>query len=76
MKEEEVFTRGFLAAVLVTTSFFSWGRWVAFTVGLLFLLSATQGICLACELYKAWKPLGKKNTAAGEELPEKKNHAR
>lgn len=67
MKEEEVFTRCVLAVVLVTTSFFSWGRWAAFVVGLLFLLSAAQGVCFTCELYKAWKSLRKKNVTADKE---------
>ncbi len=52
MPEEEVFTRMVMGVLLVFTAFFSWGRWVALVLGVLFLLSALQGVCLTCILYK------------------------
>jgi len=52
MPPEEIFTRTLFGVVLIVTSFFSWGRWVSFVLGILFLISALQGFCLTCYLYK------------------------
>ena len=58
MKPEEVFTRLVFAFLLIGSSFFSWGRWVALVLGVLFVISALQGFCLTCWLYKTF--IGKK----------------
>lgn len=52
MPPEEIFTRTLFGVVLILTSFFAWGRWVSFVLGILFLISALQGFCLTCFLYK------------------------
>lgn len=52
MKPEEIFTRTVFAVVLIGSSFFPWCRWVALVLGILFLISALQGFCLTCWLYK------------------------
>ena len=52
MPPEEVFTRTFFGIIMILAAFFSWGKWVTFTLGVLFLISAFQGICVTCILYK------------------------
>lgn len=52
MPPEEVFTRTVFGVVLILAAFISWGRWVSFILGILFLISAFQGFCLTCYLYK------------------------
>ena len=52
MPEEEVFTRSLFGVILIMATFISWGKWVSFILGILFLISAYQGICLTCILYK------------------------
>lgn len=52
MPPEEVFSRLLFGLVLVGSCFFSWGRWVAGVLGLLFVISALSGFCLTCWLYK------------------------
>ena len=52
MPPEERFTRTFVGVVLILTAFMSWGKWVALSFGILFLISAWQGFCLTCEIYK------------------------
>ncbi len=59
MKPEEVFTRTTFAVLLIGSSFFPWGRWVALILGILFLISALQGFCLTCWLYKKYIGKGK-----------------
>lgn len=54
MPPEEVFTRITFAIVLIGSSFFPWCRWVALILGILFLISALQGFCLTCWLYKLY----------------------
>lgn len=56
MKPEEVFSRTTIGIILILSSFFSWGKWVALMVGVLFLVSVLSGICLLCELYKYFRP--------------------
>ncbi|MBP9854921.1 MAG: DUF2892 domain-containing protein [Candidatus Omnitrophica bacterium] len=60
MPAEEVFTRTFFGVVLILSAFISWGRWITLVLGILFLLSAYQGFCLTCYLYK--KFVQKKNS--------------
>jgi len=52
MKPEEVFTRTVFGLIMIGAAFVSWGRWVTFTLGILFLISAFQGFCLTCFLYR------------------------
>ncbi len=52
MPAEEQFSRTLFALILIVSSFFPWGHWVAFTLGVLFLLSVLTGVCLTCILYK------------------------
>ena len=52
MKPEEVFTRTVFGVLLVIAAFLSWGRWITLSIGILFLISAFQGFCLTCFLYR------------------------
>lgn len=54
MKPEEVVARITFGVLLIGSSFFPWGRWVALALGVLFLISAFQGFCLTCWLYKVF----------------------
>jgi hypothetical protein len=56
MPPEERFTRSLFGAILVTSPFYSAGKWVAFVLGILFFISAWQGFCLTCHLYRKFKP--------------------
>jgi len=49
---EDRFSRALFGVILTTAVFYSAGKWVAFTLGVLFLISAIQGFCLTCYLYK------------------------
>ena len=55
MKEEEVFTRIVFGVTLILTPFMPGGPWIAFVLGILFLISAFQGFCLTCYLYKKFR---------------------
>lgn len=52
MPPEEVFTRTVFGVIMIVSAFVHWGRWVVFTLGILFLISAWQGFCLTCYWYK------------------------
>ncbi|MGE0269519.1 MAG: YgaP-like transmembrane domain [Candidatus Omnitrophota bacterium] len=52
MPPEEIFTRTIFGVLLITAAFVPWGRWVSCILGVLFLISAFQGFCLTCFLYK------------------------
>jgi len=52
MPAEEVFSRTLFGVIMILAIFVSWGKWVTMILGLLFLLSAFQGVCLTCLLYK------------------------
>jgi len=52
MPEEEVFSRALFGIIMIICAFISWGKWVTFVLGILFLLSAFQGFCITCALYK------------------------
>lgn len=52
MPPEEVFTRATFGLILIATPFVPGGIWIAFVLGALFLLSAKQGICLTCIVYR------------------------
>ena len=58
MPPEERFTRTLFGVILIAASFLSWGRWVALILGILFMISAWQGYCVTCYLYKKFS--GKK----------------
>jgi hypothetical protein len=59
MPEEEVFSRTLIGTILIVSFFLGWSKWAAIILGVLFLLSAIQGVCLTCILYK--KFLAKKS---------------
>jgi len=52
LKSEERFTRILFGVIMVAAVFVSWGKWAVFILGILFLLSAREGYCVTCELYK------------------------
>lgn len=52
MPPEERFSRTLFGVVLIFAALISWGKWIAFILGILFLISAWQGYCATCELYK------------------------
>jgi hypothetical protein len=52
MPPEEVFTRTVFGIIMIASAFVSWGRWVMLVLGVLFLVSAFQGICLTCVFYR------------------------
>ncbi len=52
MPPEEVFTRTLFGIICILAPFVSWGKWVTFVLGILFILSAASGICLTCILYR------------------------
>ncbi len=49
---EDRFTRTVFGIIMIAAAFVSWGRWVTLVLGVLFLISAWQGYCVTCELYK------------------------
>jgi len=52
LKPEERFTRTVFGLIMILAAFISWGKWVVFVLGVLFLISAREGYCMTCELYK------------------------
>ena len=52
MKPEERFSRTLFGIIMIGSAFFRWGKWVIFVLGVLFLISAWQGYCFTCEMYK------------------------
>ena len=52
MKPEDRFTRTVFGIVMIISPFINWGKWVVFVLGILFLISARQGYCVTCEIYK------------------------
>ncbi|MFT5169570.1 MAG: hypothetical protein ACI9E5_000778 [Candidatus Omnitrophota bacterium] len=52
MKPEEIFTRTVFAFIMIGATFFTWGKWVTCILGVLFLISAMQGFCITCVIYK------------------------
>ncbi len=60
MKPEEIFTRSVFGVIMIGAAFISWGKWVTLVLGVLFLISAAQGFCITCVLYKAF--FGKKDS--------------
>ena len=52
MKPEEIFTRTVFGCIMIGATFVSWGKWVTLVLGILFLISAAQGFCITCVLYK------------------------
>ncbi len=57
---EDRFSRALFGVILTTAAFYSTGKWVAFILGILFLISASQGFCLTCYLYKKFLKDAKK----------------
>ena len=54
MPPEEVFTRSVFGFIMIGAFFVPWGKWVTAILGVLFLISATQGFCVTCVFYKKW----------------------
>ena len=52
MKPEERFSRTLFGIIMIGSTFLNWGKWVVFVLGILFLVSAWQGYCATCEMYK------------------------
>ena len=52
MPPEECFTRALFGVIMILAVFVSWGKWVTLTLGILFLISAFQGFCLTCVLFR------------------------
>lgn len=52
LPSEEKFTRTLFGIILIIAGFVPGGRWIALILGILFLISAWQGFCLTCYLYK------------------------
>jgi len=52
MPPEERFTRTVFGVIMIGAAFFSWGKWIVLILGILFLISAWQGYCATCEMYK------------------------
>ena len=52
MPPEERFTRTVFGVILILSAMVSWGKWVALILGMLFLISAWQGYCATCQMYK------------------------
>ncbi len=52
MAQEERFTRTTFGLLMMGAAFVSWGKWVVFILGVLFLISAWQGYCVTCEIYR------------------------
>jgi len=53
---EDRFTRTLFGVIMIAAAFFPWGRWVVMVLGILFLISAWQGYCVTCEMYKKFHP--------------------
>ena len=56
---EDRFTRTVFGTIMILSALVSWGKWVVFILGVLFLISAWQGYCVTCEMYK--KAVNKNN---------------
>jgi len=52
IKSEDRFTRTLFGIIMISSPFIIWGKWVVFVLGVLFLISARDGYCVTCELYK------------------------
>ena len=52
MPPEERFTRTVFGIILMISFIFPWGKWIALILGILFLISAWEGYCVTCEMYK------------------------
>ena len=55
MPPEERFTRTVFGIVLIGSALVHWGRWVSLILGILFLVSAWEGYCATCEMYRKFK---------------------
>ena len=52
LKPEDRFTRTLFGVIMILSAAVSWGKWVTLVLGVLFLISAWEGYCVTCELYK------------------------
>lgn len=59
MAPEEVFTRSLFGIIMMGAAFVGWGKWITFILGFLFIISALQGYCVTCAIYR-WMAARKK----------------
>lgn len=52
MPPEEIFSRTLFGVLMIGSTFVSWGKWLVLALGILFLISASQGFCWTCFIYK------------------------
>lgn len=52
MPPEERFTRTTFGVIMIFSALVSWGKWVILVLGILFIISAWNGYCATCEIYK------------------------
>ena len=52
MPPEQRFTRTVFGVIMIGSAFIPGGKWITFVLGILFLISAYQGYCVTCEIYK------------------------
>ncbi|MCA9408755.1 MAG: DUF2892 domain-containing protein [Candidatus Omnitrophica bacterium] len=52
LKPEERFTRILFGLIMILAVLVDWGKWVVMVLGILFLISAREGHCVTCEIYK------------------------
>ena len=55
LSPEDRFTRTVFGVIMIASVFVSWGRWITMVLGILFLISAWQGYCVTCEMYKKYQ---------------------
>ena len=53
MPAYERFGRFLFGVLLIGSCFISWGRWIALGLGVLFLVSSAQGLCVSCKCKQA-----------------------
>ena len=49
MKSEERYGRTVFGLMMMLAAFVSWGKWVVFALGFIFVVSAWQGYCSTCQ---------------------------
>jgi hypothetical protein len=55
MPPEERFTRTLFGVIMILAAFVNWGKWIVLILGALFLISAWQGYCATCALYRRFQ---------------------
>jgi hypothetical protein len=49
MPTDERFSKFLFGALLISSFFVSWGRWLALLLGVLFIASSIYGLCVSCK---------------------------